>query len=61
MGLDIMTAAVWGHLDNDSIGMLAVTDGEGKLGDIGVICETTGICTCKAPAVLESWLGGNNS
>jgi hypothetical protein len=54
IGLHTMTAAVSGHLDNDSIGMLAVTDGDGKLGDIGVMWGMTDAGSCKAPVVLES-------
>ena len=37
MGLDTMTAAVSGHLANDSMGILAVIDGDGKFGDMGVM------------------------
>ena len=54
IGLDTMAVAVSGHLDSDSIGMLAVIDGGGKFGDMGERWETAGVGTCKPPVGRES-------
>lgn len=56
-----MAATSSGHCDNASAEIWAAIAGEGKLGDIGVVCAIAGAGTCSVPIVLASRLLGTSS
>jgi len=60
MGLETIAATSSGHFDNASAGIWAAIAGEGKFGDIGVVCTiVAGICS--VPVALASRLLGISS